>query len=229
MPRLLVAISLGLAAAASAPQLSPRVQHESRAAAPRGWTPIRRAPGHTVLPLRVGLAQPNLESIESYLMDVAHPESPNYGAHWTPAKVAQTFRPTKEAVDTVRTWLAQSGIAPERVRLSSGGGWLNADVTVAEAESLLGTEYYVYEHEGGSEQVACEKAYHLPQHVSKHVDLITPTLHFDAKVGRGAPVEKRSSRQAHNVGDPGFGPVLPKTSGTIKVCTRGRYACSWLI
>ena len=152
-------------------------------------------------------------------MDIAQPESPNYGAHWTPAKVAQTFRPTAEAIDTVRAWLAQSGVAPERVRLSSGGGWISADVSVAEAEGLLGTEYFVYEHENGAEQVACERAYHLPEHVSRHVDFVTPTLHFDAKTGRGKPVmEKRSSFKAHNVGQPGFGPVSPKTDGTIQVC-----------
>ena len=218
VPRLLVAIALGLAASASSPQLSRRVSHESRAVIPRGWTPVRRAEGHSILPLRIGLTQSNLASIEEYLMDVSHPESPNYGAHWTAAKVAQTFRPSAESVETVRAWLAQNGIAPERVRLNGSGGWLTADVTVTEAEALLGTEYHVYAHEDGAERVGCDKAYHLPEHVSKHVDLITPTLHFDAKVGRGSPISKRSGQKAHNVGDPCFCPVSPKTSGTIKVC-----------
>ena len=150
-------------------------------------------------------------------MDVSHPESPNYGAHWTAAKVAQTFRPSAESVQTVRAWLAQNGIAPERVRLNGSGGWLTADVTVAEAEALLGTEYHVYAHEDGAESVGCDKAYHLPEHVSKHVDLVTPTVHFDAKVRREAPAALEK-RKIPNVGAPGFGPVNPKTTGTIKVC-----------
>ena len=142
VPRLLVAIALGLAVSASAPQLSSRVAHETRTVVPRGWAPVRRAAGDAVLPLRIALSQPNLASIEDYLMDVAHPDSHNYGAHWSADKVAQTFRPSPEASETVRAWLAQGGVALERVRTSKSGGWLSADITVAEAEALLGTEYH---------------------------------------------------------------------------------------
>ncbi|RPD61015.1 subtilisin-like protein [Lentinus tigrinus ALCF2SS1-7] len=215
VPRLLVAITLGLSVAASVPQLSPRVLHESRSAIPRGWTPVRRASGDMVIPLKVGLVQPNLASIEEYLMDVSHPESSNYGNHWSPAKVAQTFRPTVESIETVRAWLLNSGIESHRIKLSKSGSWITANVTVAEAEELLATEYHVYEHENGHKQIACDKAYHLPEHVSKHVDLVTPTLHFDVKVKHGAPLEKRDGK-LHSVGAPGFGPVSPKTTGTIK-------------
>lgn len=210
--RLLVVATLALAAAAAGSQLSPRVLHESRSFVPAGWTPVRRATGFRI-PLKIGLTQPNLASIEEHLMDVSHPESANYGNHWSPAKVAQTFRPTQDSVDTVRTWLHQSGIEPDRVKMA--GGWLTADVTIEEAEELLGTEYYVYEHENGATHVGCDKKYHLPEHVSKHVDLITPTIHFDARVKREYPGQFEK-RQAKNVGAPGFGPVNPKTTGTIK-------------
>ncbi|KAI0833697.1 subtilisin-like protein [Trametes gibbosa] len=210
-PRVLLALVLGLAstAAALSPRVSPHVRHESRRSLPRGWTPVRRAERDSVIPLRIGLAQSNLETLEEYLLDVSHPESPNYGNHWTPAKVAQTFRPSPDAVDTVRSWLVGNGIHAARVRLNPSGGWLTANITVAEAEQLLATEYYVYEHEeSGHKQVGCESAYHLPEHVAKHVELVTPTLHFDAKV------KKRSSKI--KVGNPGAGPVTPKTTGKIQ-------------
>ncbi|KAI0329253.1 subtilisin-like protein [Cubamyces sp. BRFM 1775] len=195
--RLLLALVLGLTSISTfASPLVPRVPHESRSILPRGWAPVRRAESDFVLPLRIALAQSNLESLESFLLDVSDPSSPNYGDHWTPAKVATTFRPPSESVDTVRGWLAESGIGAERVSLASGAGWLVANVTVAEAEELLETEYYVYEHaDSGHEQVGCDKAYHLPEHVSKHVDIITPTIHFDKKMG---------------------GTVSPKVKGAVK-------------
>ncbi|KAH9846221.1 subtilisin-like protein [Lenzites betulinus] len=206
-PRVLLALVLGLASTAAA--LSPHVRHESRRSLPRGWAPVRRAERDSILPLRIGLAQSNLEALEEYLLDVSHPESPNYGNHWSPAKVAQTFRPSADAVDTVRSWLVGSGIDAHRVRLNPSGGWLTANVTVAEAERLLATEYHVYEHEeSGHKQIGCDSAYHLPEHVAKHVEIVTPTLHFDAKV------KKRGIKSS--VGDPGAGPVSPKTTGTIK-------------
>ncbi|TBU52869.1 subtilisin-like protein [Dichomitus squalens] len=172
-----------------------RVAHETRRSLPSGWNVARRAQPDMILPLSVGLVQSNLENLEAYLLDVAHPESPNYSKHWTPAKVANAFRPSAESVATVREWLIEDGsIDASRIVLSKSGSWITANVTVSEAERLLGTEYFVYEHsEDGGEHVACHGAYHLPETVSKHVDLITPTLHFDAKVRRHGSTDKRSA------------------------------------
>ncbi|OCH90820.1 subtilisin-like protein [Obba rivulosa] len=173
--------------------LSRRVPHETRRSVPLGWQPVRRAEPSTVLPLRIGLAQPNLHLIESFLNDVSHPDSPNYGKHWSAAEVAEMFRPSDETLEIVRTWLADNGIHEYRTRLSQGGGWILADVTVEEAEALLDTDYYVYEKPaGGKEHIACDSAYHLPEHISEHVELIMPTLHFDLPKRRS--VVKRTSK-----------------------------------
>ncbi|KAH9924577.1 subtilisin-like protein [Fomitopsis serialis] len=201
------------------------VVHEARDHLPRGWAPVRRAEPDMVLPFRVGLVQPNLESIEEYIMDVSHPDSPNYGKHWSPAKVASTFRPTKESVDTVHGWFTESGIAPERVKSSTGGSWMKVNVTIEEAERLLDTEYYVYQfgEDGSRTHVACHEKYHLPDHVSKHVEIVSPTLHFDTTPngpagswqklgGRDSP----STESSHAIGQPGFGISFPKTKGTVQ-------------
>ncbi|PCH35779.1 subtilisin-like protein [Wolfiporia cocos MD-104 SS10] len=158
-------------------------------------------------------------------MDVSHPDSPNYGKHWTPAHVAATFRPSDDAVAAVRGWLVESGLAPERVRLGTGAAWVQADVSVAQAEALLGTEYFLYQF-GDDEDfthVACHEKYHLPAGVAPHVELVTPTLHFDVKPKRSAPkvekIERRSgassNASAKAVGQPGFGTSFPKTSGVL--------------
>ncbi|KZT04003.1 subtilisin-like protein [Laetiporus sulphureus 93-53] len=224
--RLLAALSLGLSIAGAPSASSLSVVHESRNNVPAGWAPVRRAEPDMILPFRIGLAQPNLENLEAFIMDVSHPESPNYGKHWSSTKVAETFRPSKETVDTVRAWLIENGLEDDRVKLSFGGGWLKANVTIAEAERLLGTEYYVYQF-GDDEDytyIACHEKYHLPEHVSEHVELVTPTLHFDVKPRRSpAKLEKFEKRaatsynsSAHSVGQPGFGVSFPKTSGTIQ-------------
>ncbi|KAM5539764.1 hypothetical protein V8D89_006577 [Ganoderma adspersum] len=208
---------LGLAAFALAsrePIPVKRVAHESRRSLPSGWNPVRRAEPDVILPLSVGLAQSNLENLEAYLLDVAHPDSPNYSKHWTPKEVATAFRPSAESYDAVREWLVEDGsIDTGRIVLSKSGNWVMANVTVAEAERLLGTQYFVYEHaEDGREHVACHGAYHLPETVSKHVDLITPTLHFDVKVRRHGSSDKMSA--AKNVGSVGFG-AAPKIDGVL--------------
>lgn len=213
-------LSLVLAAYASSPLASSLVRHESRSELPTGWQQVHRASADSFLPLRVGLKQPNLLELESLLLDVSHPESPNYGQHWEPERVASHFRPSKQAVDTVRQWLQDEGIATSRLRYDPNG-WVVANVTVKEAESLLKTEYSIYEHaETSTKHVACGKGYYLPQHVSEHVDFVTPTIHFDVKVKRENEFEKRTVPGAgKHIGQPGAGVVVPKPGGTIKVET----------
>lgn len=98
------------------------------------------------------LKQNNLHKLEEYLTDVSHPESPNYGQHWSAAEVAKTFAPDPTTIDAVRAWLNES-FAPERIRLSPSRGWLDVNATTAEVEALLDAEYHVYSHELGGEHI----------------------------------------------------------------------------
>ncbi|OBZ66378.1 Aorsin [Grifola frondosa] len=213
-----------LAAAPYAAVASPvaKSYHESRRSIPAGWTPVRRAEADIVLPLRIGLVQSNLHNIEAYLLDVSHPDSPNYGNHWNAAQVADTFRPSNETVDVVRSWLvADGGIDFQRISLSGNGGWLQVDMTVDEVERLLGTEYYVYENlDSGAEHIACKGGYELPGHVSKHVDFITPTLHFDVslKSRRSSKARRRASMASSS--------FSPKVGNPFKDIQSGVSNCS---
>ncbi|KAI0341890.1 subtilisin-like protein [Trametopsis cervina] len=196
----------------------PRTKHESRRSLPPHWEQSHRAPSHAVLPLRIALAQNNLHRLEELLLEVSHPDSEKYGDHWSATKVASTFRPSSDTVDAVRTWLNDEGIDPARVELSKSGGWIQANVTVEEAERLLDTEYHVFNHElTGTKHVGCAEGYHVPEHVSKHVDFITPTVHFDVVLdgrGAGAGLDKRQA--ARRPGAIGSGVNGPQLGGTIK-------------
>ncbi|KAI0707297.1 subtilisin-like protein [Earliella scabrosa] len=146
---------------------------------PTGWSLHRRADPDLLIPLKFSLAQSNIDKLEAFLLDVADPASPNYGKHWSPAKVTETFRPAKETVDAVHSWLVDdAGIAAHKIRLNKNGDVMQLNLTIAEAERLLGTEYFVYTDDGGSEHVGCHEGYTLPEHVSKHVDFVWPTVQF---------------------------------------------------
>ncbi|KAH7913546.1 peptidase S8/S53 domain-containing protein [Hygrophoropsis aurantiaca] len=159
--------------------------HEKRSELPSGWTRARKHVSTSIIPLRIALTQPtSFEEIDSYLNDVSHPDSPNYSQHWTADQVAEKFAPANDTIDAVRAWLMASGIDSNRIQLSPGKGWMHvANSTTAEAEKLLRAEYYVYIHDTGVEHVATE-SYHLPSHMTTHVDFVMPTIHFDAKVPR---------------------------------------------
>ncbi|PPQ70652.1 LOW QUALITY PROTEIN: hypothetical protein CVT26_010074, partial [Gymnopilus dilepis] len=201
--------------------LSPYVLHEKRSAPPAGWNLVRKFDADEVLPLRFGLKQTNLDKLDDWLLEVSHPESPKYSSHWTPAQVADSFAPSQESIDIVRSWLVSGGVAASRVQLSKAKGWLMLNATVEEAERLLKTQYNVYEHENGDHHIGCE-SYHLPTHVAPHVELVTPSVHFDRILKkRGSSVRP----PARKIGLPGVG-IKPKTTGTIDTIWNDLQNCS---
>lgn len=160
------------------------VVHEERLVARRSWTKTARLHSLRSLPVRIGLSQPNLHNADEYINAVSHPKSADYGKHWTPKQIIDTFAPKQESINAVKEWLEAEGIDPGRVQLSKGRHWLEFKATVHEVEHLLKTEYHVYEHNRhGHHHIACDK-YHVPEHLVDHIDLITPTIHFDQRLGQ---------------------------------------------
>ncbi|KIK61113.1 hypothetical protein GYMLUDRAFT_43210 [Collybiopsis luxurians FD-317 M1] len=188
---------------------SNHVVHETRSVEPLDWFISHHPEAHKRLPLRIGLAQQNIENLESMLMAVSHPDSPEYGKHWTPQQVVDTFAPSEESVRKVFGWLKDSGFSKEKIKMSANKGWIQVDATIAEVEDLLKTEYQVYRHnESGEEQIGCHE-YSVPAAIREHIDLIRPTVHFDH---RPSPKSETKFKRAGDVGkSPGTG---PKTSPT---------------
>ncbi|ORY84175.1 subtilisin-like protein [Leucosporidium creatinivorum] len=200
---------------------------ERRDAPPSTWSLSPRAPHpETILPLRIGLAQSNIHQLEASLLAVSDPESEHYGKHWSAEKVADFFAPAEEAVAGVRDWLAEHGLK-ETVKLSKSRNWLMVDVTVEQAEKLLATKYETYEHVSGSKRLACS-SYSIPSHLREHIEIVTPTLHFDQPDGRPSPSHyKRSTTSsstnpvkssavpgvARKLGSPSSG-TIPKVSSS---------------
>ena len=184
------ALGAFIVGAVAAPS-SNHVVHEKRNGIPQGWWKHAKLPGNERLPMRIALTQSNLDKAHEYLAEVSDPDSEKYGQHWSAKQVADAFAPSQNTVDTVTQWLTSAGIAPERISRTQSLGWLQFDATVEEAEALLKTEYHMYKHYSGQPHVACT-AYHVPEHVREHVDFITPTVHFDAKL---APVKDRHNKK----------------------------------
>ena len=171
--------------------------HEKRSAPNTKWAKRARISPDVVLPIRIGLAQANLERAHEYLMDVSDPKSENYGKHWTQEEVIAKFAPSEDAVDTTRDWLVASGISEHRISHSDNYGWLAFDATTKEVENLLKTEYYEYEHATeGHSAVACDE-YKLPNYVRRHVDFVSPGI----KLAPSGKISKRNVKRAvgHNL------------------------------
>lgn len=173
----LLALSLVSPAISGPARRSPRVVHEKRDSLPAKWARTRRLGQSDVMQMRFALKQSNLDKLDDFLNDVAHPESPFYGQHWTALDVAKKFAPSTETIDAVKEWLADSGIDGERLRLTPSKGFIEVEVTAAEAEALLDTEYHLYQHDAGAEHVgmscSCSRIASVPDRESQ---VASPTL-----------------------------------------------------
>ncbi|KUL81357.1 hypothetical protein ZTR_10624 [Talaromyces verruculosus] len=163
----------------------------------------QRINGDSIIPVRIGLRQSNLHTGYERLMEVSHPSSANYGKHLTKEEVHSIFAPAEETVDAVKNWLLGSGLFGEdEIMHYENKGWLAIDMPAKHAESLLGTHFYEVESPNGDVRIGCEE-YHLPAHVSGHVDYIKPGVKLSA------PMKKRQLNQKRSLG-----PSTTSSSGT---------------
>ncbi|KAI1325715.1 putative alkaline serine protease AorO [Xylariaceae sp. FL0255] len=191
---LLLAAAAALAEVASAvPSPSGHVLHEKRDVAPKKWAKRSKVDKKMMMPMRIGMVQNNLEKGHEMLMEVSHPDSEKYGQWYEAKEIVDIFAPSKETIDAVRGWLHDAGVEAHRITLSANKQWLQFDAPAEEAERLLSTEYYIYDHvPTGKSHVAADE-YHLPSHIQKYVDYVTPGLRLVAggKTSRYSDVEKR--------------------------------------
>ena len=174
------------------PAPASHVVHEERTDTASRWIKRDRVPSYARLPVRIGLAQNNLDNAHDYLMDVSHPDSSNYGQHWTPEQVVEAFKPRDETIDTVRAWLINSGINEKSITHSDNKAWFAFHATAHQMESLLHTEYHEYQDlETGGLMPACER-YHVPEHIQEHIDYITPGIKLLAPTESPREHQKRS-------------------------------------
>jgi tripeptidyl-peptidase-1 len=200
----------------AAPASHDFVRRERRDSTPHKWVKRDSAPQDIKLPIRVSLKHRNVHLGHDHLMDISNPRSPNFGKHWTAKEVEDFFQPSSESVNVVLNWLRSSAIQPSRYRVARGSGSVQFYATVSEAEALLNTKYYVYEHvETGQLSYACDE-YSLHKSLLKHVDYVTPTIGF-ASTGNKRKLSKRGPT---GMPKPHFTPYHgpPAVSGNLSTC-----------
>ncbi|TVY38071.1 Aorsin [Lachnellula occidentalis] len=152
----------------------------------------RRVNSDAIIPVRIGLRQSNLHTGYDRLIEVSHPGSVNYGKHLSREEVHSLFAPADETIEIVKNWLLRSNLIQEHdITHYENKGWLAVDMPAKRAETLFGTKYYEHETKNGELRIGCDQ-YHLPRHISEHVDFVKPGVKLSAPLKK-REIEKRSS------------------------------------
>lgn len=223
--------TLSCASSLASPTHQRRIPHEKRQ--PGSLIKRSRADPTLQMPVRIALAQSNINDGVDRLMDISHPQSANFGKHLTAKEVGDLFRPSGESIGAVRNWLHDSGIESDRHEVSPGKGWLKFSASVEELESLLSTKYHLYEHASTKEgHVGCDE-YHIPSHMTSHIDFVSPSVSTH-RLGNGkqqkravkkslVPAELHSSMHRRN--SPANDSItLPCSIAVTPDCLRGKFS-----
>ncbi|KAJ6261590.1 Tripeptidyl-peptidase [Drechslerella dactyloides] len=171
------------------------VVHEKRGAPNGAWIKRSLADRESLMPMRIGLTQRNLDDGHDLLMEISDPVSPKYGKHLSHAQVIDMFAPSDESREVVLHWLHSFGINRDRVSVSRNKQWIQFDARVVEAEALLDTTYHIYEHgPSGRVNVACEQ-YHVPEYIKHHIDYITPGVKLFHLSGPLSPERDKAKKR----------------------------------
>jgi tripeptidyl-peptidase-1 len=128
--------------------------------------------------ITVAVKQQNTESLERELLKRSDPENKEYYGKWlTKPMVDSIVAPSKESVDTVRTWLARAGGSVES---STTGDFLSTTVSVADAEEKLfeHSAHYKKYVSGSLSIIRLNSTYTVPDNVAPHMDFLGPSVRF---------------------------------------------------
>ena len=178
---------------------------------PSRWFRVGPAPSNRVINLHIGLRQSQFDDLERHLYEgssglhaallseparilrkvtdsfslrlVSTPSHPRYGQHLTNDQVNELVKPTHDTLDLVHDWLLDSGIDRAQLGYNKAKDFIKVSLPVSAVESLLDTEYSIYEHEDG-DRIIRAPSWSLPVHLHEHIDAIQPTNSFFRPAGR---------------------------------------------
>ncbi|KAF7300102.1 Peptidase S53 domain-containing protein [Mycena kentingensis (nom. inval.)] len=189
----LAALALGATATPS-----PRAYSvlESRRAPPSGFVQSAVAPPEKEITLRIQLKNNNLPGLEETLLTISDPASGTYGQWLTIEEVNAFVAPTAETVSAVSEWLAEHDIESKTV--SPAGDELSITIPVSKANTLLATDFGVFEHiESGTKSIRTLE-YSIPASLQSHIDLFFPTTSFTPPLTAPKFTAVQSKRSAEN-------------------------------
>ncbi|KAJ7315229.1 family S53 protease [Mycena albidolilacea] len=129
---------------------------------PAGFSRIGAAPADQVLSLHFALVQCDIGGLQHAVYEVSTPGKPRYGRYLTQDEVSfnEFVAPSADTISLVNDWLASNKLIA--VPVSPAGDWISVNITVSQANSLLGAEFSTFQNDGTNQTVVRTLTYSIP-------------------------------------------------------------------
>jgi tripeptidyl-peptidase-1 len=185
----LFSLLAGTAIAGSVTSLGEYRVFESLPAAPAPWIlkdDVGVDPGQS-FKLRIHLKNRNIASFHQKVIHVSTPDHPEYGRHLSRVEVNDMLAPSKDSFDSFLEWLELQGLSN---KATIENDWIVVDGTIGDAQTLLQTEYRLFEDSETGKVTARTLEYSLPASLHSHVDIIAPTIKFTTPSAQRSTIVK---------------------------------------
>lgn len=154
---------------------------------PSAWSVVDKPSPDSTMGLSIALSRHNLDQLESKLSKVSTPGQAEYG-QWPDKEEIDSQFPAVDDTPVV-SWLQNAGIS----NIARDGALLKFTGSVEQVNKLLDTEFAYYQN-GASTKLRTTE-YSIPDDLSDHIDLISPTVYFGkSRQVIPAPSNTRRSR-----------------------------------
>lgn len=149
---------------------------------PSQWKSSGTPHPRALMKMQIGLKQKDMSGLQKKLMDVSDPKSANYGKWLSKEELEAFTAPSEDSVKSVKTWLSSFGIKDSDINQPTPD-WLEVNVPISQAESMLKSKYELYTNAATGQSMARTTQYSIPKTLHEHVDTIQPTTSFHRHIG----------------------------------------------
>jgi tripeptidyl-peptidase-1 len=147
---------------------------------PDGWIKRDAAPASELVRFRLAMNQERAGEFEQRVIDMSTPGHSSYGQHMKRDDVRAFLRPSEEASDKVLSWLKSENVPAASIE--NHGNWVTFTVPVSQAERMLRTRFYAFQHPETDTTQIRTLEYSVPDDIHRYIQMIQPTTRFGGPV-----------------------------------------------
>ncbi|KAE8350721.1 peptidase S8/S53 domain-containing protein [Aspergillus coremiiformis] len=152
---------------------------------PDDWTDIGTPPSSKLMKFQLTIHQEEASGLEQKVIDISTPGSSNYGHYMSREELRSMLHPSDVASQQVLSWLEAAHISAASIEAHAN--WITFTVSVSQAEQLLKTRFYTFEHKKSKATVVRTLKYSVPKEIRSFVQMIQPTTRFGHLVAQAMP------------------------------------------
>ncbi|KAK7053680.1 family S53 protease-like protein [Favolaschia claudopus] len=166
--------------------------HESRRAAPSGFTSLGAASDSHMLTLKFALTPKNIPGLEQKLASISTPGSSEFRQWLSKDEVKAFVQPSNETVSAFKSWASANDLTP--TVLSPNADWVSLTLSVATANKLFGARFETFTHQALTQPITRTLSISLPSELVGHVKVIHPSTSFSTSTFASDPIYPPSRR-----------------------------------